>query len=104
MATRRYFECLDTVNTDSLLTDQDRIRNTADLMLRIICGETLRVSQTQAFDSGQLLRYAENDSFHNLITEGIIEVVMREGVADPMHAFRNAAGGPPTGGPFTRSS
>jgi hypothetical protein len=64
----------------------------SEIILALLLGETVRISQTQAFDSLQILDFAEDPSFRELIREGFIEVlpfVAREGDSpqSPLQAF-----------------
>ena len=83
--TFRYLDCLDTVRNE--LEDAARIRNGGELMFRILSGETVRLSQTQAFDSGQILTCAARPGFRELIASGAIQIVMRNDGANPLAAF-----------------
>ncbi|HEY3704267.1 MAG TPA: hypothetical protein VGL22_04350 [Terracidiphilus sp.] len=47
----------------------------SEMILALLLGETVRISQTQAIDSLQILDFAEDPSFRELIREGFIEIL-----------------------------
>ncbi len=72
---------------DSVRTQQAPILTDAQLKLHLLLGETVRISQTQAFDSAALLRYGGEAEFLDLIRKGAIEIVMQSHFASPWEAF-----------------
>lgn len=66
----------------------------SEMILALLMGEKVRISQTQSFDSLQILDFAEDPSFRELIREGFLEIlpfVSREGDTplSPMQAFHD---------------
>jgi hypothetical protein len=72
---------------DSVRKHQAPTLTDGQIKLHLLLGETLRISQTQAFDSAAILSYGAEAEFLQLIRHGAVEIVMQPSFASPWDAF-----------------
>jgi hypothetical protein len=82
----RFLDSIDTVRDLS----HGRLAHisTGQMMLHLLDGQTLRISEPQAFDSIFLLDHAQEKAFRKLIVRGKIQIVLQKGTTDLIAAFR----------------
>lgn len=71
----------------------------SEMILALLMGEKVRISQTQAFDSLQILDFAEDPDFRELIREGFIEILPfviseTDTPRSPMETFKDKLANP----------
>jgi hypothetical protein len=89
---RRYFECIDSVHPIETL--ERSAFTEGQLKLALLAGLQVRLSQTQAFDSAYILRFACDDAFLSLIRSGAIEILLLEPEKGLLGAFIDKASNP----------
>ncbi len=85
-------DCLDSVRNTA--SDEASLLTAAQVKLQLMLGYSLKLSQTQAFDSVHLLSYAADPVFLELVRNGAVHITLGEGMPGPMEAFLSKVGSP----------